>query len=175
MKIIWRISCYLYKSIYHLHLRSWSHPTLYNSCTAISCLYLLCKLTAVFWLGDSDKKNYLQNLLTEVEIGSMFLGSPLLKICWIHILMVVSCFKTSFVNEMCTEEEIHKFLLHAALQACFLNSHQYGCLWFYLLASIVKCSLAVCQCVVCVKQQVSIIPILLKTSSVYYPNTPVIH
>ena len=53
--------------------------------------------------------------------GSMFLGSPLLEICCVHLSMVVSYFKSSLVNEMCTEEEIHQFPLHAA---CFPSSHE---------------------------------------------------
>jgi len=77
--------------------------------------------------------------------------------------MVVSCFASSLVNEMCMEEEIHQFPLHAASSVCIPSSHEYGCLWLHLLANIydmLSCCLSTsCSC---------------KISSVHYPDTPVL-
>ena len=90
--------------------------------TGISCLFLLCKLTVVCQPGDSDGENYLEHYWLRRKVGRKFLGSPLLKICCIHLSMVVSCFKSSLVNKMCTEGYIHQFPLHAA---CFLRPHEH--------------------------------------------------
>jgi len=37
------------------------------SCRAISCLFLPCKLNVVCQPGDSNRENYLEQLLVEVE------------------------------------------------------------------------------------------------------------
>ena len=49
------------------HFCTWSHQKIYTSCRAVSCLFLLYRLTVVCQPGDSDRENYLKKLLAEVE------------------------------------------------------------------------------------------------------------
>ena len=121
---------------------------------SLSCQFLLCKLTVVCQPEDSDR---------EWKVSGKFLDSPLLKICCIHLSMAVSCFKSSLVNEMCTEDKIYQFPLHAELKACILSSHEYECPWLHLLANICK-MLSCCLSMSCA----------CTTSSVHYPDTPVL-
>jgi len=49
------------------HFCSRSHQTLYPFCRAISCLFLLYKLKVVCQRADSDRENYLEQYLAEME------------------------------------------------------------------------------------------------------------
>lgn len=68
-------------------------------------LLVLHTLRVVCQPGDSDSAHYIEQLLIEMEGWDKFLGHPLLKIAPICLCMVVSCFKSSFVNELCIRQK----------------------------------------------------------------------
>jgi len=75
--------------------------------------------------------------------------------------MIVSCFKSSLVYEMCTEEEIQQFSYmqhYKPVSQVHMSMYAYD---FTFLPTFANCYVAVCPCLVRVKHPVSIIPILL--------------
>ena len=64
------------------------------------CLLVLHTLRVVCQPGDSNSGHYIEQLLIEVEGWDKLLGYPLLKIGPICLSMVISCFKSSFVNKL---------------------------------------------------------------------------
>jgi len=83
------------------HVCSVCQHTLRPSGSAmLVCLLVLHTLRVVCQPGDSDSEHYIEPLLIEMEGWDKFLGYPLLKIGPICLSMIVSCFKSSFVNEL---------------------------------------------------------------------------
>jgi len=64
------------------------------------CLLVLHTLRVLSQTVDSDSEHYIEQLLIEMLGWDKFLGYRLLKIGPICLSMVVSCFKSSFVNEL---------------------------------------------------------------------------
>jgi hypothetical protein len=83
------------------HFCSVYHHMLHQSGGAmLVCLLVLHTLRVLSQTVDSDSEHYIEQLLIEMLGWDKFLGYRLLKIGPICLSMVVSCFKSSFVNEL---------------------------------------------------------------------------
>jgi hypothetical protein len=111
------------------HFCSWSHQTLYPSCRVISCLFLLCQLTVVCQPGNSDRENYLEQLLAEMESWK-FLASPNLLHSLVHSSLLHKVHPCKW--------DIHRERTPPIPPTCSIISlfPEFSCPWLYLLANI---------------------------------------